>query len=60
MTGTVKQDGALMAKTMASLAENLLLDRDAFSGINTDMKVSDVRINIPYSVYSKESTENNK
>jgi methyl-galactoside transport system substrate-binding protein len=60
MTGTVKQDGELMAETLASLAENLLLERDAFNGIMEEMKVSEYRINIPYSVYNKESTEGNK
>ena len=60
MTGTVKQDGELMAKTIASLTENLLLGRDAFSGISADMKVSDYRLNIPYSVYSGEDGEGEK
>lgn len=60
MTGTVKQDGALMAKTIASLAENLLLDRGAFNGIDENMKVNDYRVNIPYSVYSKEPSEEKK
>ena len=57
MTGTVKQDGELMAKTIAKLAENLILDRGAFDGISEEMKVSEYRINIPYSVYKKESEE---
>lgn len=59
MTGTVKQDGELMAKTLATLAENLLLDseRGAFNGISNDMIISEIRINIPYSVYKKESEQ---
>jgi methyl-galactoside transport system substrate-binding protein len=53
MVGTVKQDGELMARTIAALAENLLLGRDSFQGIDMEMKVNDYRINIPYSVYKK-------
>ena len=60
MTGTVKQDGVLMAKTIASIAENLLLEREAFNGTDENMAVSEYRINIPYSVYKKESSEDNK
>ncbi len=54
MTGTVKQDGVLMAKTIARVAENLLLGREPFMEIDGDMVASEVRINIPYSAYGSE------
>lgn len=52
MMGTVKQDGELMAKTIAKIATNMLEGMDKFDGIDEKMKVNDRRINIPYSVYT--------
>ena len=58
MTGTVKQDGELMAETIAKVAENMLLRREAFMGVDEKMIASQVRINIPYSAYG--NGENNE
>ena len=52
MTGTVKQDGEAMAKAIADIASNMLLGREALDGISPSLKVSEVRVNIPYSVYT--------
>ncbi len=60
MMGTVKQDGRLMANTIARVAENLLLGRDAFMDIDEDMIASEVRINIPYSSYGKDGGNGKK
>ena len=53
MTGTVKQDGEAMAKTIARVAENLLLEREVFDGIDTENIIDGWRVNIPYSSYTK-------
>ena len=55
MTGTVKQDGEAMAKTIAKCCENMLLGRDTFEGIDSENITDNKRINIPYSPYTKES-----
>ena len=60
MMGTVKQDGESMAEAIARIAENYLSERAPFYGIDDSMKVSDVRINIPYSVYTGASGEENE
>ncbi len=60
MTGTVKQDGELMAKTIARVAENMLLGREPFTDIDEEMTVSEVRINIPYSPYAAEESDPNE
>ncbi len=54
MTGTVKQDGELMARTIAAIAENMLLGREMFMGIDGKMIAGEKRINIPYSSYDSE------
>ena len=54
MTGTVKQDGELMAKTIAKIAENMLAGRSMLDGIDTGMIAGEQRVNIPYSVYTGE------
>ncbi len=51
MTGTVKQDGELMAITIAKIAENMLSGGDMLDGIDENMIASERRINIPYSAY---------
>jgi methyl-galactoside transport system substrate-binding protein len=58
MAGTVKQDGEGMAKAIMQAAENFLLERDVFEGIDSTLVVDGWRINIPYSSYTKE--ENGK
>ena len=57
MTGTVKQDGRAMANAIAKIAANMLEGRAPFEGLEENLIVSDVRINIPYSVYIGESGE---
>lgn len=54
MTGTVKQDSAGMAEAIAHIADNMINGRDALSGISDEMKVSEQRVNIPYSAYTGE------
>ena len=54
MAGTVKQDGAAMAKAISEIAGNMLLGRAPFEGIDEELIAGDVRINIPYSVYTKD------
>ena len=51
MTGTVKQDGELMARTIARIAENMLSGGDMLSGIDIEMIAGRQRVNIPYSIY---------
>ena len=51
MTGTVKQDGDLMARTIARIAENMLSGMDMLSGIDEAMIAGKQRVNIPYSAY---------
>ena len=60
MTGTVKQDGALMANTIAKIAGNMLAGKNKFDGIDDKMKVNESRINIPYSVYTATDTSEEK
>ncbi len=57
MTGTVKQDSELMAKTLSKVSENMLLGRDVFMGIDEKMVAGKARINIPYSAYNKAGEE---
>ena len=57
MTGTVKQDGAAMARAIAAVAENMLAGRGAFEGISGVEVVGDRRINIPYSTYTVEESK---
>lgn len=55
MTGTVKQDGEAMARAIAKIALNFAdEDAEVFDGIDSAMIVSDSRVNIPYSLYTKE------
>ena len=55
MTGTVKQDGALMAEVIARIAANMLEGRKFFDGVDEDMVAGIQRVNIPYSAYTGES-----
>ena len=54
MTGTVRQDGEGMARAMVTIVENLLLGREALTGIDGENAVGGWRVNIPYSVYTGE------
>lgn len=57
MAGTVKQDSDGMAQAIAKIAQNLLSDENAFNGIAEENLVGTWRVNIPYSVYTAQSTE---
>jgi len=57
MTGTVKQDAEGMARVIGSICENYLNSRSALDGIDEEMTVNEQRVNIPYSLYTKEGTE---
>lgn len=52
MTGTVKQDGEGMARTIARAAELGLDGKSMLDAANKDEIVGDYRINIPYSEYT--------
>lgn len=55
MTGTIRQDAEGMAETIVKIAENLLLDKEMFDGIETDNIIGSWRVNIPYSAYTGEN-----
>ncbi len=55
MAGTVKQDGEGMARAIAKIAENYIGGKVAFEGIDSENTVGSWRVNIPYSVYTKEA-----
>lgn len=54
MAGTVKQDAEGMAEVISTLCDNLIRGSEPFAGIEQNMIVNDKRINIPYTVYTKE------
>lgn len=54
MTGTVRQDGAGMAEVIVKVIENYRSGRDRFSGVDVENIIDGWRINVPYSVYTKE------
>lgn len=54
MTGTVKQDAVGMAEAIAKIAANFEGGEDMLSGIDEKIIVEGWRVNIPYSVYTKE------
>jgi len=60
MMGTVKQDGAAMAMTIAKIAKNFLAGNAAFDGLEEELIAGKARINIPYSVYTGEGGEANE
>lgn len=60
MAGTVKQDGELMAEVIAKIAQNMLEGKDRFEGVDSEMKISDTRINIPYSTYTANESDGEK
>ena len=57
MTGTIKQDAAGMAEAIVTICKNHFEGKGKFEGISEDMTVSDVRVNIPYSAYTKGDEE---
>ena len=54
MAGTVKQDAEGMAEAIVAVASNFKLGHAPTEGLDSDMVVSERRINIPYSVYTGE------
>ncbi|MBO5879684.1 MAG: galactose ABC transporter substrate-binding protein [Clostridia bacterium] len=58
MTGTIKQDGAGMAQAIATIATNLIGEKDAFFGIKEENIIGEWRVNIPYATYTGEDKEN--
>ena len=59
MSGTVKQDAEGMAKAIEKICENYLGGSALLEGVDAELKVGEQRINIPYSLYTKEGTEVN-
>ncbi len=60
MTGTVKQDGAGMAEAIVKIADNLINGRDMLSGIDSENIIGKWRVNIPYSIYTKDDGNGEK
>lgn len=52
MTGTVKQDGEMMAATITKIAMNMTGGLDIFNEIEEKIVVDGWRVNIPYSTYT--------
>lgn len=52
MTGTVKQDGEMMASTIVKITMNMTGGADFFSGVEEELVVDGWRVNIPYSAYT--------
>lgn len=52
MTGTIKQDGEGMARTIVKLVSNYEIGHDLLEGIDEENVVGKWRINIPYSAYT--------
>ena len=57
MTGTVKQDGAGMAKAISDIARNFLEGKSTLDGIDKNNIIGTWRVNIPYSAYIKDVAE---
>lgn len=55
MSGTVKQDAHGMAESITKIVANMLSGKEILEGVNSNLAFSDKRVNIPYSVYKKES-----
>lgn len=58
MTGTVKQDAYGMAEVIVAICKNTLENQDKLLGVDEDKIVSDWRVNIPYSTYTKVNGDN--
>ena len=52
MTGTVKQDSALMAEMIMKVGQNMLDGKSALDGVDKDNVQGTWRVNIPYSAYT--------
>ena len=57
MTGTIKQDAVGMAEAIVTICKNHFEGKGKLEGISEDMTISDVRVNIPYSAYTKGGEE---
>ncbi len=55
MSGTVKQDAHGMAESITKIAANMLSGQEILDGIDPALTASDKRVNIPYSVYKKDT-----
>ena len=54
MTGTIKQDGEGMAKTIAKIVANFQTGKNALYDIDEENMIGTWRVNIPYSTYTSE------
>ncbi len=54
MAGTIRQDGEGMADAIVKIALNFTNDNDTLSGLDGYEIIGDFRVNIPYSLYTKE------
>ena len=54
MTGTIRQDGDGMAKTIFTVMNNLRDGKGTFEGVDSENVVGTWRVNIPYSEYTGE------
>ena len=52
MTGTVKQDGEMMASVITKIAMNMTGGLDFFNEVDEKLVVDGWRVNIPYSTYT--------
>lgn len=52
MSGTIKQDAEGMAKAITIIAQNYIMDKNTFEGVDKDNVVGTWRVNIPYSAYT--------
>ena len=57
MTGTIKQDARGMAEVIVTICKNTLGGNDKLADIDEENIVSDTRVNIPYSTYTKGSED---
>ena len=57
MTGTIKQDANGMAEVIVKICQNTFEGNEKFFEIGEDKVVSESRVNIPYSTYTKGSKE---
>ena len=54
MVGTIKQDADGMAKTIVTIGQNFLNQKNTFEGVTAEDVVGDWRVNIPYHTYTGE------
>lgn len=58
MAGTIKQDARGMAETIAKISSNFIEGKTALDGIEGDNIVGEWRVNIPYSAYTANESNN--